>query len=327
MGSARPGRRGCWSRSATSPGSRTGPTSRPGPAPHRSTRPPATTSATGSRAPATGRSTGSCTSWPPSSCATPGSAATTTTARKPPARPRWKRCAASNADSQTSSTGPCSTTPPPTPPVPGRAREGTGERHSHPARPAHIPTPTLRISHFPDPSATSLRPPSPPRLDTEGSHDRALGRLASGLGLDAERVHAVDAQCVVARVRLTIAHVVLERVIGNLDPDPPAGAPAGLACVLLGAREPHESALRGIPGGADGWVALTEALGFDAVPPRLVSAMEQPHGSSLAGPSPRMLRELGPMAPSRQRHVRTLGSGDVGLFSLDPPALVSVSSD
>src|SRR5665647_233865 len=178
MGSDRPGRPGCWSRSATSPASRTEPTSRPGPAPHRSTHPPGTTSATGSPAPATGRSTGSCTSWPPSSCATPGSAATTTTAREPPGRPRWKRCAASNADSPTSCSGPCSTTPPPTPPARRRAREGTGERLSHPARPAHIPTPTLRISHFPDPSQTSLERSCPPRLDTEGSHDRA-SRLAA----------------------------------------------------------------------------------------------------------------------------------------------------
>src|SRR5450759_2828201 len=62
--------------------------------------------------------------------------------------------------------------PSPTPPTRGRAREDTGERLSHPARPAHIPTPALRISHFPDPPPTTLEPHSPPRLDTEGSHDR-----------------------------------------------------------------------------------------------------------------------------------------------------------
>jgi transposase len=39
--------------------------------------------------------------------------ATTTTARRQPARPRWRPCAASSADSPTSSTGPWSTTPPP----------------------------------------------------------------------------------------------------------------------------------------------------------------------------------------------------------------------
>ena len=65
-------------------------TSRPGPAPHLSTPPPATTSATGCRGPGTARSTGPCTSWPPSSCATPSSAATTTTAARPRGRPRWK---------------------------------------------------------------------------------------------------------------------------------------------------------------------------------------------------------------------------------------------
>jgi transposase len=41
-----------------------------GTAPHLSTRPPASRSATGSRGRATGRSTGSCTSWPSSSSAT-----------------------------------------------------------------------------------------------------------------------------------------------------------------------------------------------------------------------------------------------------------------
>jgi len=50
-----------WSRSATSPASRTRTTSDPGPAPPRSTPPPATTSATGSPAAGTDRSTGSCT--------------------------------------------------------------------------------------------------------------------------------------------------------------------------------------------------------------------------------------------------------------------------
>ena len=43
--------------------------------------------------PGTGRSTGSCTPWPPSSYATPPRAATTTTAARPTARPRWKPCA------------------------------------------------------------------------------------------------------------------------------------------------------------------------------------------------------------------------------------------
>ena len=65
-----PGRHGCWSRSATSPGSPTATTSRPGTAPHPSTPPPATRSGTGSHGPGTVRSTGCCTSWPPSSSAT-----------------------------------------------------------------------------------------------------------------------------------------------------------------------------------------------------------------------------------------------------------------
>ena len=58
----------------------------------RSTPPPATTSATGSRGPGTVRSTEPCTSWPPSNSATPAKVGPTTTARRPPARPRWKPC-------------------------------------------------------------------------------------------------------------------------------------------------------------------------------------------------------------------------------------------
>ena len=69
--SARPARPSCWSRSPTSPDSRTAPTSPPGTAPHRSTPPPATRSASACPRPGTGRSTAPCTSWPPSSCATP----------------------------------------------------------------------------------------------------------------------------------------------------------------------------------------------------------------------------------------------------------------
>jgi transposase len=61
-------------------------TSHPGPAPHRSTRPPVTTSATDSPAAATARSTKRCTSWPSCSCATPPQVAPTTTARSPPAK-------------------------------------------------------------------------------------------------------------------------------------------------------------------------------------------------------------------------------------------------
>ena len=68
--SAPPAPPGCWSRSATSPGSRPRRTSPRGTAPHPSTPPPATRSATACHARGTGRSTGSCTSWPVSSSAT-----------------------------------------------------------------------------------------------------------------------------------------------------------------------------------------------------------------------------------------------------------------
>src|SRR4051812_44799764 len=50
-----------------------------------------------------------------------------------------------------------------------RAREGNGETTLTPARPAHIPTPALRTSHFPDPPRPSLRPHYRPPLDTEGA--------------------------------------------------------------------------------------------------------------------------------------------------------------
>ena len=61
----------------------------------------------------------------------------------------------------------------------GRAREGNGETTLTPARPAHIPTPALRTSHFPDPPPPSLNP-FPPRLDTEGSHLTHCPRLETG---------------------------------------------------------------------------------------------------------------------------------------------------
>src|SRR5690606_36663255 len=115
---------------------------------------------------------------PWSSCATPPRAGPTTTGRKPPARRPWKRCAASNADCPTWSTRRCSTTSPGTR---RRAREGTRVTTLTPARPAHNPPPSLRTSHFPDPPGSSLRPPSQPRLVTEGcqmsASERALRRL------------------------------------------------------------------------------------------------------------------------------------------------------
>ena len=65
-------------------------TSRPGTGPHPSTHPLETRSATGCRGPGTVRSTGCCTSWPPSISATQGQAARTSTDAKPWARPRWR---------------------------------------------------------------------------------------------------------------------------------------------------------------------------------------------------------------------------------------------
>jgi transposase len=94
------------------------------------TPPPASSNATGSLAPATAGSTGRCTSWPSSSCATGPKDAPATTPGRPPGRPRWKPCAASNGACPTSSAGRCSKTR--TQPR-QRAREGTRGRHFNPA--------------------------------------------------------------------------------------------------------------------------------------------------------------------------------------------------
>ena len=139
---------GYSSKSVTSPASPPGRTSPPGPAPPPSTHPPVTTCGTGSPAAGTGRSTACCTSWPPCNYATPPKDAPTTTGRKPPGKPRWKPCAASNADCPTSSTGNCARRSDQV----GRAREDTRGRLLTPARPTQTPTSTLRRSHFPDPS-------------------------------------------------------------------------------------------------------------------------------------------------------------------------------
>jgi hypothetical protein len=110
-------------------------TSRPGTAPPRSRRPPATSAATGSPAPATAASIGSCTSWPSSSFAVTHQAAPTTGDASPRARPRWKRCAPSNATCPTSSTSGCSTTRKRAE-LAKRVREDTRERLCNPARTA-----------------------------------------------------------------------------------------------------------------------------------------------------------------------------------------------
>jgi transposase len=96
--------------------------------------------------------------------------------RKADGKTSMEAMRALNADCRTSTTGTCSTTPSPRTagqPTWGRAREDIRGRLLAPARPTHTPTSTLRRSHFPDPPATTLRPPSRPRLDTEGSHGRA----------------------------------------------------------------------------------------------------------------------------------------------------------
>ena len=51
----------------------------------------------------------------------------------------------------------------------------TGHTTLTPARPAHIPTPALRTSHFPDPPDNTLELHSQLRLDTEGCQIRTCG--------------------------------------------------------------------------------------------------------------------------------------------------------
>lgn len=73
----------CWPTSATSTASATRTASRPGTAPHPWTTPPVPSNGTGSPAPATAGSTGPCTSWPLSSCATPPQAGSSIAPRRP----------------------------------------------------------------------------------------------------------------------------------------------------------------------------------------------------------------------------------------------------
>ena len=140
---------------------RTRPTSRPGTAPHPSTPPPATRSDTGCPAAGTGRSTGSCTSWPASSSATRTEGRAYYDRKKADGKAPMEamRCvkrrlsdivyqqmlndAVHDSDDEDG---------------PGRA---TGTTTLTPARPAHIPTPALRTSHFPDPPHTKPRTPLP----------------------------------------------------------------------------------------------------------------------------------------------------------------------
>jgi hypothetical protein len=60
-----------------------------------------------------------------------------------------------------------------------RAREGNWETTLTPARPAHIRTPALRTSHFPDPPSTIPERRYLLRLDTEGSQVRMSARSLS----------------------------------------------------------------------------------------------------------------------------------------------------
>ena len=62
----------------------------------------------------------------------------------------------------------------------GRAWEGNRETTLTPARPAHIPAPALRTSHFPDPPPASLRHHYAELVDTEGSLSAWIRKPAIG---------------------------------------------------------------------------------------------------------------------------------------------------
>ena len=89
-------RPGSWATSVTSRGSLIRAGSRPGTAPHPWMPPAVTRTGTACPGQATAGSTGSCTLWLSSRCATTPKAAPTTGAGSPAARPPWKPCAASN---------------------------------------------------------------------------------------------------------------------------------------------------------------------------------------------------------------------------------------
>jgi transposase len=125
-------------------------------------------SGTGCRGPGTARSTGPCTSWPPSSYATRPRAVPTTTGAKAgktsmeAMRALKRRLSNIVYKTMLGDAIHRAVT------APGRAREGKRDTTLTPARPAHIPAPALRTSHFPDPPGDSLEPHSLLLLDTEG---------------------------------------------------------------------------------------------------------------------------------------------------------------
>ena len=84
--------------SPTSPASPPGPGSPPGTAPHPWTPHPARRNGIGCPGPATGASTGRCTSWPSSRSDTTPTAAPTSDAASPAARRQWRHCAPSKGD-------------------------------------------------------------------------------------------------------------------------------------------------------------------------------------------------------------------------------------
>jgi transposase len=102
----------------------------PGTAPPCWTPPPTSRPGIDSPGRATGASTEHCTSWPWYSSAIPPKAASTSTPRKPPGRPRWRPCVLSNDGCPTLSTAGCWPT---RNDAKRQAREGTRGRLCNPA--------------------------------------------------------------------------------------------------------------------------------------------------------------------------------------------------
>ena len=154
---------------------------------------------TACRCAGTGGSTTPCT-WPrsPKSGTPTATAAATTTARSPRARPTKKRSAASNDGSATPSSPASRPTPGgPQPPQPRRAREGNRGTTLTPARPAHTPSASSSDKPLPSPAPPYDPPPRPgpphrnphPRkpgltLDTNNKEDSICASATVGLSAD-----------------------------------------------------------------------------------------------------------------------------------------------
>ncbi|WP_205752877.1 IS110 family transposase [Cryptosporangium phraense] len=109
----------------------------------------------------------------------------------------------------------------------GTAREDNRGRHLTAARPTPTPTSTLRKSHFPDPSPTTLRP----RLDLEGCHE---SEFSAGVSPNsAQRVRSLPSATMAIAVEVAQAVTpelvrAFDLLLPQLDP---SAAPLNAAAV------------------------------------------------------------------------------------------------